>query len=275
MSHAIRTFRAQDLVRSGACLVILAIVLFASCGPIGQAARAQEATTTIFLPTVRTAPKPRATNLPDGDFELGGGWIEDRGYNGRPLIVQAVPGLPAQPHSGRWFAWLGGDHLLGETRSNQSRITYSQFIQLPTTGPITLRAFYQIFSVEQPNIYGVCDRDLINIWIDNILIYQGQVCELTQTNGWTEAQIDISSFAGDSVALQFELRTNAELLSHVLIDDVSIEAPGLSFSCCLRQGFRSRQAALQFYLTPSPSPTPRREESGSPSPAWGQAQRRG
>jgi hypothetical protein len=164
--------------------------------------------------------------IPNGDFEqgTGSGWVEYRSNANRPLIVQAAPGLPVTPRSGQWFAWLGGDHLLGETSNHQSRIVHMNTFDLPAGTPVTLHLYYQIVSEEEPNPFGVCDRDVINVWINNILIYQGQVCEQYNTAGWTATAIDVSVFAGQTVSLEFEMRTDFENISHVFLDDISFQA---------------------------------------------------
>lgn len=216
--------------------------------------RAQTGDIYTYLPLVQKpavavptpVPTPPASNLPpipNGDFEMGStvagretavttpnvvegslGWQELRSLSNRPLIVQSAGALPITARSGNWFAWLGGDHNLGETVNHRSHLIHWDHFFLPANQITYLHLYYQIISSEQPNEFGVCDRDLINIWMNNILIQQGQICELTQTNGWTKAVVDLAPFAGQWVTLEFEMRTDYQNMSHLFIDDVSFQA---------------------------------------------------
>ena len=194
-------------------------------------------------PTPSPTPIPPDDNLPiitNGDFEMGSttssldaapnlvndslGWQELRSLSNRPLIVQAAGALPVTPHSGSWFAWLGGDHNLGGTPNHRSHLVHWDHFFLPPGQTTYLHLYYQIISEEQPNDFGVCDRDVVNLWMNNILVLQGQICEQTQTNGWTRASIDLSPFAGQWVTLEFEMRTDFQNISHFFMDDVSFQS---------------------------------------------------
>lgn len=185
--------------------------------------------TATALPTGTPTPTPTSAPLlviPNGDFEQGpgAGWYEYRSYANRPLIVQDANGLPIAARSGQWFAWLGADHLLGETTNHQSRIVHANTFDLPPGTPVYLHLYYQIVSEEEPNEFGVCDRDVINVWINNILLYQGQVCRQYNTTGWTPVTLDLSVFAGQTISLEFEMRTDFENISHLFLDDISFQS---------------------------------------------------
>jgi hypothetical protein len=209
---------------------------------------AQSGDTYIYLPLVQRpgmadptpTPPGNLPIIPNGDFEMGStmtvletapnvvnaslGWQELRSLSNRPLIVQSADTLPVAPRSGNWFAWLGGDHYLGETTNHRSHLVHWDHFFLPANQTTYLHLYYQIISNEQPNKYGVCDRDLLNLWMNNILVQQAQVCEQTQTNGWTKAVIDLTPLAGQWVTLEFEMRTDFQNTSHFFIDDVSFQS---------------------------------------------------
>ena len=235
-------------------LLLLAIGIFWSAAQY-RPLRAQSSDSTTYLPYVQNSemasPTATPTSTPpggglptivNGDFELGStasvletavafpdaaegsvGWQELRSLSNRPLIAQSAVTLPVTPRSGSWFAWLGGDHNLGETNNHRSQIVHWDRFFLPANQATYLQLYYQIISSEQPNEFGICDSDVVNLWMNNILVQQAQICEQTQTNGWTKASVDLSSFAGQWVTLEFEMRTDFQNLSHFFIDDVSFQ----------------------------------------------------
>ena len=177
--------------------------------------------TATATPTIDPALPP----IFNGNFEDGPGvgWIEES-PTGNPVIVQVGPPGMKSARAGGWFVWLGNAHNLGETVNWQSRIIQSEFVTLPAGRPTYLHLNYQIISEEEPDFEGLCIHDLLNLWIrrpsGSFLFYQAQICNLYNTNGWTPAVFDLSSFAGQPIALEFQIRTNFSRLSHVLIDDV-------------------------------------------------------
>lgn len=233
------------------CLVAACIVWGATKN---TSLRAQTGDVYTYLPMVQkpdnVVPTPSPTppgsslpTIPNGDFELGStvngwetavttpnapegslGWQELRSLSNRPLIVQAAGTLPVTARSGSWFAWLGGDHNLGETSSHRSHLVHWDSFFLPANQTTYLHLHYQIISSEQPNEFGICDRDVVNLWMNNILVQQAQICEQTQTNGWTKASIDLTPFAGQWVTLEFEMRTDFQNISHFFIEDVSFQS---------------------------------------------------
>ena len=176
-------------------------------------------------PTATPTVDPALPPIFNGNFEDGPGvgWIEES-PTGNPVIVQVGPPGMKNARAGGWFVWLGNAHNLGETVNWQSRIIQSEFVTLPAGRPTFLHLNYQIISEEEPDFEGLCIHDLLNLWIrrpsGSFLFYQAQICNLYNTNGWTPAVFDLSSFAGQPIALEFQIRTNFSRLSHVLIDDV-------------------------------------------------------
>jgi photosystem II stability/assembly factor-like uncharacterized protein len=167
-------------------------------------------------PTATSTPTPTPTTTPpviaNGDFELGsnGEWTELSSNDYLPLIV-TVP-LPVTPHSGEWIAWLGG-------LDNEISII-SQTVTLPATGPVYLRYYYQIASEET----AVCDADLAGVLVDSTVVWQTGLCEATLTPDWTAGAIDISSYAGQVVSIQFRVETDWVLPSSLFLDDVALQS---------------------------------------------------
>jgi hypothetical protein len=178
-------------------------------------------------PTATSTPPPLMT-IPNGDFEAGPGvaW-QEQSPQGGVIVYGRPPSLPGLTVEA-WHAHLGGHHYLGETVNWQSRLMQSEFMTLPADTPIYLHLNYQIISEEQPNEFGICDRDVLNIWVNtptnSILWQQAQICEQFNTSGWTPFVLDLTHFAGQSIALEFQMRTDFEKISHVLLDDLVLRA---------------------------------------------------
>ncbi len=168
-------------------------------------------------PTQTPSPTPTTpvSSIRNGDFELGsnGDWFEIS-LNDLPLIM-SVPDFPLTPHSGSWGAWLGG--------MDSEVSTIEQFVTLPASGPIYLHFYYQAGSQETSD----CTADYADVLIDSNSVWQLGLCTATQTSGWTHASIDLSSYAGQTVALEFRVATDVLLTSNLFIDDVSLQTtPG-------------------------------------------------
>lgn len=155
------------------------------------------------------ASTPSAGALVNGDFESGPdvGWVEYSTY-GWALILETLD-LPVTPHSGNWAAWLGGD---------DNEIAHiSQPITIPSGSP-ALRYWYWINSAD------ICGYDYAWVRINSTSIRTFDLCEDDNTAGWVEDTIDLSSYAGQSVTLEFRVETDFIDSSNYFVDDVSIEA---------------------------------------------------
>lgn len=248
--HPINFGKFPVLIMAVMVLVWLSAFIPPTTVDAGQPSGSPRAATThrLYLPQVVTLPGNNIAPLVDGNFEHSSSgnakWIEYRSYANRPLIVQTAGDLNVAPRSGNWFAWLGGDHLLGETVNHQSRIASAAPVPLPNQTPIYLNFYYQVISEEVPDAEGLCVDDVINIWVNNILMYQGQLCNLSNTNGWMPFSIDVSLFAGQNVTLEFEIRSNYQRFSHVMLDDIAFQSVRLTANTPSPSGRFSGQPAM-------------------------------
>lgn len=199
------------------------------------------------------------TDLPDGDFEQMGAnnphWIEYRDYGNRPIVVTNAPTSTVTPRSGNHFAWLGGAHNLDpSTQNNQSRIIYGFYIPLPNESPVQLHFWYWLDSQQAPDYDPldpgsfICVDDVVNIWINNYLLEQGQICDAYNTNGWVPITLDITAWAGQQISLEFEMRTNYEGISHFFIDDVDITTGSTPTAVGLVGGSADSASTLSLLL---------------------------
>ena len=154
-----------------------------------------------------------ATVLPpvtilNGDFEYGadGSWTEYSNH-GFYLILPSSA-LLVDPHSGNWAVWLGG--------YPNELSTLTQQVYVPTTGN-TLSFYYWIASQESN-----CNNDIGRVYINTNVVATINLCG--NTNGWNEALLNLSAYAGQSVSLQFYVQLDgSNKNSNLFLDDVSFK----------------------------------------------------
>jgi hypothetical protein len=151
-----------------------------------------------------------ATDLSNGDFEDGPvDWFQSSS-NENDLIISNF----FAPHSGFWVALMGDDWGTGtydETASIQ------QQVQVPPDRPV-LDYWYWIVSED------VCGFDSASILIDNTEVQDYDLCMATETPGWTNAGVDLTSYAGQTVTLTLGVETDSSLASGIVFDDLSFES---------------------------------------------------
>ena len=148
-----------------------------------------------------------ASNLVNGDFELGStGWTESSS-NGWVLIDQFYDGdgFPPLPHSGTWDAWLGGD--MSETS------TISQTVTIPAASP-NLGLYYWIRSDH------TCGQDYGYVLINSTVVHTWNLCTANNSAGWQALSLSLSSYSGQTVALKISAVTTASTYSNLFIDDI-------------------------------------------------------
>ncbi|MBN1922245.1 MAG: S8 family serine peptidase [Anaerolineae bacterium] len=167
---------------------------------------------TVFLPLVMkaygTAP---ITPLLNGDFEAGQtGWAESS-LKGWDLIVNTTdePKM-ITPHSGTWAVWLGGD--------NDETATVQQSVSVPPGAPYL--TYWHVISSQET----LCSFDAGWVKINTITVKDYNLCVTANTGAWVKQVLDLSTYAGQTVALQFGASTDAAEVSSLFIDDVAFQS---------------------------------------------------
>jgi hypothetical protein len=159
---------------------------------------------------VTSTPTPTSTPVPaicNGDFEQGRTcWLEVS-TNGFNLVTNNFEGI-INAHSGSWGAWLGGYYY--ETSAIYQQIT------VPTGSP-RLSYWYWIGSTD------FCGYDVGGVVINEDAVDGYWLCSSTNTGGWVQRTIDLSTYAGQSVTLYFLADTDGTFNSSLFIDDVQIQ----------------------------------------------------
>jgi hypothetical protein len=181
--------------------------------------------TSVDSTTPRRAPVvPEGSQLlPNGDFEQGQTVWTEFSQNGWDIILRTDdPDTPPpfEPHSGDWQAWLGGDF---------DEISYiEQQVAVPASAS-DLTYWHWIDSED------LCDFDIATVTANGSTVEEYSLCEDDNTLGWVLRQVNIASYAGQTVTLRFHVDTDDTWNSNLFIDDVSFEVADGLFS----DGFES------------------------------------
>lgn len=167
---------------------------------------------------VRPGPAACTNLLANGRFEQAGGWTE-LSTNGYDLIYpNGASGSAFAPGEGHGFAWLGG------ARSESSSLL--QTISLPAGVPTTLSYWFLIHSDEDECFY---DRGYAAA-LQGGEVVEGtgiRFCTATNTQGatptgWQRGVVDLASYAGSAVEIEFYAYNDSSVTSSFLLDNVAV-----------------------------------------------------
>ena len=142
-----------------------------------------------------------------GGFEAGAaGWSEYSAL-GRQVITEDLPG-GITARSGRWVAWLGGED--GE----DSYVERSVAI----TPSLPYLAYWHWIDSEDH-----CCYDSGGVTVNGVdVVEEFHLYAEKNTGGWVRRVVDLSSYAGQSVAVRIWAETDGWLESSLFVDDVSL-----------------------------------------------------
>jgi len=172
--------------------------------------------TRTFMPSLQV---PEVANivpgnpLTNGNFDSGRtAWTELSAYTGAHIIYSLAE-LQSEsntivPHDGQYLAWLGG--LDDETAS------VSQNVVVPA-GATTLTFWYRIGSSD------ICGFDEGHIDFGDARIYSVDLCSDTITAAWVKKDINISTYAGKTLVLKFQVTTDESMQSSWYVDSITIQ----------------------------------------------------
>ncbi|MCP4359199.1 MAG: S8 family serine peptidase [Chloroflexi bacterium] len=122
--------------------------------------------------------------------------------------------LPVTPHNGSWAAWLAGE------------VDEVSYIEQNITVPIsntTLSYWHWIVSQESN-----CANDLAGVIINGNVSPSADIyplCVGTETGGWVQHFVDLSTYAGQNISLRIQAQTDTNsLISHLFVDDFLFQA---------------------------------------------------
>jgi hypothetical protein len=143
----------------------------------------------------------------NGDFENGrdGSWVEHSDHGFDIIVDEAELAVP--PYSGKWAAWLGGEH------DDTSFI--EQVVAIPNGTP-TLTFWYWIGSED------ICGYDTASVEVGGTVIHTFDLCSKNETVGWRKITLNLTDYAGQTVFLAFFAMTDGAMNSNFFVDDVNI-----------------------------------------------------
>jgi hypothetical protein len=183
----------------------------------------------------------------NGNLEAGSaGWFQYSNL-GYPVICNASNcGAALGPHSGQTLAWLGG--------SNNERSRISQTVTLPAGENATFSYYYRIESQDR------CGYD-----VGYVRLAQGSVINAlrsytlctTSAGGWKLDTLDLSSYAGRQVRLEFYGVTDRLNVSNFFVDDISVQ---IGESCAVGSAAAAASAPGEVTTDQGPEPPTRADE---------------
>lgn len=159
-----------------------------------------------YLPVVLRGPE-----ILNGDFEAGPVAWQEESSQGWELIYHK-DSLITLPHSGDWAAWLGGEH--------DEVSILSQQVTIPAASPVLV--FYHWIGSDD-----VCGYDFAGVFVDGDLVKAYDLCKGTSIGDWQRQVVDLSSYAGRKVSIEFTVETDSSQNSNWFLDDVSLAATTL------------------------------------------------
>jgi hypothetical protein len=187
------------------------------------------------IPTATATPPAGTCNevVVNGDFEADAtGWTESssRGYQ---IICDGDEcGASLAPYSGTVLAWLGG--------ANRETASVAQNVSLPAGSKATLSYWYRISSEDR------CGADYGNVYVKSgsktYQVARHNLCQKSATAGWVNAKLDLSAYAGKSIRVTFQAKTNNTRISNLFIDNVSLMTGN---SCSTGQGIEMFEVSEQ------------------------------
>lgn len=196
----------------------------------------------------------------NGTFEAGvTGWTQSSSQGFKLICTKATCGAGLQPHGGNALAWLGG--------GNNERSRLSQTLTIPANAPAYLSYWHWIESED----YCGYDYGYVQVFVNNALrtLQRYSLCNSARTSGWVQQTLDVSSYAGKQVRLEFYVANDRSLISSLLIDDISLRS-GVSCATASAAG-EMMPAAIDVPLDELFSDPPeiiRNEEPPAGDPVW-------
>jgi hypothetical protein len=163
-----------------------------------------------------------ATLIDDGSFEnIPSAWIEQDTTDCLPWIGnwQSVLGAPA--YHGVQSFWAGGGcgpegSLVPNSNSAQQRVT------VPVT-ETALSLWYYADRVDPDEIDPV---DYAYVEVGGTLVWYLQMTQANNTNGWVNATVDLSRYAGQTTLLKFGAYNDPETFwGNIFFDFIEFKAP--------------------------------------------------
>ena len=169
------------------------------------------ATTT---PTATPPPSSCPNLLKNPGLESGAvNWTQSS-TKGYALICTSTScgASPTTAHTGSYFSWLAG--------ANSEASQISQAVTLPAGQKATLSFWNRITSTDACGYDFGYVRVVANGTTANVKTFN--LCSSTQTSGWVKTNVDLTSYAGQTVTLVFRATADSTQISSFFVDDANL-----------------------------------------------------
>jgi hypothetical protein len=161
-------------------------------------------------------PTPAPTSTPEGLLRNSGFEDGRTAWNAPADVINKNSAIPA--HGGSWKAWMCG---YGESHGD----TLYQLVTIPSSSQlVSLKFFLSIDTEEGPNkAYDTLKlqiRDASGQWLKTPRSWSN----LDSTQGFVQQTVNLSSFRGKTVRINFECREDSRTVTNFVLDDVQLEA---------------------------------------------------
>jgi hypothetical protein len=184
-----------------------------------QSAPAQPTATPTLPAGQPTATPTSGAGLINGNFDLGRGvgWQEYSPTGG--AIISASTTSFVRPRSGAYVAFF----MFGSTDGGTREI--SQTVQVPANA--TTLTFYYRWDSQDQTCSGDVARAFVGTGGARQNVWTRVLCSQEyEGSAWFPVNVNVAAYAGQTVALVFQLQTNTTGQSTFAIDDVSLGAGG-------------------------------------------------
>jgi hypothetical protein len=147
-------------------------------------------------------------SIPNGNFESGATSWTQGSTGGWPIIINS--GFPGgiTPHGGSWAAWLGGaDDDISYIQQNVTVCASAPYVQ-----------YYKRMESAETS----CTWDYAGVLVNGSVIYVTGLCG--SDGSWKRQSVNLSSYIGQTVTLQFRVETDSSVNSNWFLDDISFSA---------------------------------------------------
>lgn len=168
-------------------------------------------TPTATPPLTPTATPITGSNLlQNGGFEADGSWTE----SGSSLPVRTTTTV----HSGKFALQLG------TTSGQQGDSIASQTVTIPSSATKATLSFFYWPATNDKISFAWQEADILN---SNGQVLQQVFHKLTNDRKWIQVSFDVSSYAGQTIGIQFldhELSNGGSFFAYMYVDDVAVTA---------------------------------------------------
>lgn len=163
-----------------------------------------------------------AALINDGSFEnIPSAWIEQHTTDCYPWINdwQLTTGVLA--YHGSYYFWAGG-----ACGPEEQKIPNSNSAEQRVTVPITETTLSFWYYAERVDPDDVDPVDYAYVEVGGTLVWYLQMTQANNTNGWVNARVDLSRYAGQTTLLKFGAYNDPETgVGNVFFDFVEFKAP--------------------------------------------------